>query len=262
VYTRQSRQYCQAAVENGLDIEGTHFSSGGEPLTPAKRRLIEATGASVTGRYAISEIGRIGYGCLEAGATDNVHLFHDSVALIQHQRKVEHTDIQVNAFLFTTLLPSAPKILVNMESDDFGEVETRSCGCLFGQLGFGTNLCNIRSFAKLSGNGMTIVGTDFVRILDDVLPSKYGGAATDYQLLEEEDSQGQTHLSLIISPTVGIVDEDQVIATMLGELRKASTTGGKLAAGLWSQANTIQVKRMYPISTMGKVMTLHLMKRG
>jgi phenylacetate-coenzyme A ligase PaaK-like adenylate-forming protein len=250
---------CQAAIENGLDIRGTHFMSGGEPLTPAKRRQIEAAGASVTTRYGISEIGRIGYGCPEAGATDDVHLFHDSVALIQHQRKVEHADIYVNAFLFTTLLLSAPKMLLNLESDDYGVVETRSCGCLFGQLGFDTHIHDIRSFAKLTGSGMTIVGTDFVRILEEVLPRKYGGAATDYQLLEEEDSQGQTHLSLIISPTVGVVDESDVIATVLSELRR-SPHPGKLAAGVWSQANTIQVKRMHPISKMGKVMTLHLTK--
>ena len=160
---------CQAARENGLDIQGTHLMVGGEPLTAAKRQQIEATGASVTPRYAISEIGRIGCGCLGAGA-DDIHLFHDSVALIQHQRKVEHADIYVNAFLFTTLLPSAPKILLNLESDDYGVVETRSCGCLFGQLGFDTHIHDIRSFAKLTGSGMTIIGTDFVRILEEVLP--------------------------------------------------------------------------------------------
>jgi phenylacetate-coenzyme A ligase PaaK-like adenylate-forming protein len=251
---------CQAAVENGLDIQGTHFTVGGEPLTPAKRRQIETTGASVTPRYVMSEIGQIGYGCLEASAADDVHLFHDSTALIQHQRKVEHADIQVNAFLLTTLLPSAPKILLNMESDDYGVVETSKCGCLFGQLGFDTHIHDIRSFAKLTGSGLTIVDTDFVRILEEVLPSKYGGAATDYQLLEEEDGRGQTHLDLIISPGVGELDEGEVIATVLRELRKAPYPG-KLAAGVWSQANTMQIKRIYPISKMGKVMTLHLMKK-
>jgi len=250
---------CQAAIENGLDIRGTHFTVGGEPLTPAKRHQIEATGASVTPRYAISEIGRIGFGCLEADFTDDVHLFHDSVALIQHRRKVEHVDIHVNALLFTTLLPSAPKILLNMESDDYGVVETHKCGCLFGQLGFDTHIHDIRSFAKLTGTGMTIVGTDFVRILEEVLPAKYGGAATDYQLLEEEDSRGQTHLSLIISPTVGVVDDDDAIATVLRELRQVPHPG-KLTAGVWAQAKLLQVKRMYPISKMGKVMTLHLTK--
>jgi hypothetical protein len=163
-------------------------------------------------------------------------------------------------FFSPPLLPSAPKILLNVESDDYGVMETRSCGCLFGQLGFDTHLHDIRSFSKLTGSGMTIVGTDFVRILEEVLPRKYGGAATDYQLLEEEDSQGQTHLSLIISPTVGVVDESDVVATVLGELRRAPHPG-KLTAGVWSQANILRVKRMYPISSMGKVMTLHLMKK-
>jgi hypothetical protein len=251
---------CQAAMEKGLDIRGTLFIVSGEPLTGAKRQQIETTGASVVPRYSISEIGRIGCGCPEGGATDDVHLLHDSVALIQHQRKLEHTDMYVNAFLLTPLLPSAPKILLNVESDDYGVVETRSCGCLFGQLGFGRHLRNIRSFAKLTGSGVAIAGSDFVRILEKVLPGKYGGGATDYQLLEEEDSRGQTRLSLIVSPRVGTVDEGDVIETVLSELRSGAY-GGKLAAGLWSQANSIGIKRMYPIANFGKVNTLHLMKK-
>jgi hypothetical protein len=146
-----------------------------------------------------------------------------------------------------------------MESDDYGVCETRKCDCLFGQLGFNTHLHDIRSFAKLTGTGMTIVGTDFIRILEEVLPAKYGGVATDYQLLEEEDEQGQTHLSLIISPEVGVVDESQVITTVLRELRRAPHPG-KLTAGVWARANILGVKRMHPISKMGKVMTLHLTK--
>jgi hypothetical protein len=249
---------CQGAIENKLDIQNTHFIVGGEPLTPAKRQHIEATGASVTPRYAISEIGRIGFGCLRAGA-DDVHLLRDSIASIQHQRKLEHTDIYVNTFLFTPLLPTTPKVLLNLESDDYGVMETKGCDCLFGQMGFDTHLRNIRSFAKLTGSGMTIIGTDFVRILEDVLPRKYGGAPTDYQLLEEEDSKGQTQLSLLISPTVGVVDDSDIIATILRELRKAPHPG-KLTAGVWSHANILKVKRMRPISQAGKVMTLHLTK--
>jgi hypothetical protein len=258
-YVSLAGKVCQAAIENELDIKGTHFTVGGEPLTPAKRQQIEITGASVTPRYSISEVGKIGCGCPNSSATDDMHLFHDSVALIQHQRKVEAADINVNAFLFTPLLPSAPKILLNMESDDYGVMETRNCDCLFGQLGLNTHLHSIRSFAKLTGIGMTIVGTEFVRILEAVLPGKYGGAATDYQLLEEEDNRGQTHLSIIISPKVGVVDESDIIATVLSELRH-SPHPGKLTAGVWSQANILQVKRMYPLSKMGKVMTLHLIK--
>ena len=73
--------------------------------------------------------------------------------------------------------------------------------------------------SKLTGSGLTLVGSDFVGILEEVLPQKYGGGATDYQLLEEEDNRGQTHLSLIISPTVGEVDDSDVIATVLSKLQ-------------------------------------------
>ena len=251
---------CQAAMENGLDIQGTHFLVGGEPLTEAKRQQIENAGASVTPGYFMNEIGTVGFGC-PGFTADDVHLFHDSVALIQHQRKVENTDIYVDAFLFTCILSTARKILINVESDDYGVLEARSCGCLFEQLGFNKHIHSIRSFAKLTGSGMTIVGSDFVRILEEVLPREYGGAATDYQLLEEEDGQGQTHLSLIISPAVGAVNESDVINTVFQELRRSAYCG-KLAAGFWSQVGALQVKRVYPLSSVGKITTLHLVRKN
>jgi len=251
---------CQAAIENGLDIKGARMIVSGEPLTPAKRQQMEAAGVLVTTKYIISDIGRVGCGCPQAGATDDIHVFSDSMALIQHRRKVANTDSSVDAFLFTPLLPTSTRILLNAESDDYGVIETRSCDCLFGQMGFNTHIHGIRSFAKLTGIGMNIVGTDFVRFLEEVLPSKYGGVAADYQLLEEEDSRGQTHLSLVISPEVGEVDEGEVIAYMLAELRRIPHPG-KLTAGIWEQAKMLQVKRVHPISNMGKVATLHLMKK-
>jgi hypothetical protein len=252
---------CNAAMEYGLDISNTRFLGGGEPLTEAKRRQIEAAGAKVYPKYWITEIGLVGCGCSEATAPDDIHLFSDSAAVIQRRRRVEQTDIDVNAFLFTGLLPSSPKIMLNMETDDFGEIETRKCGCLFDQLGFNNHIYNIRSYAKLTGSSMSIIGSDFIRILEEVLPDKYGGAPTDYQLLEEEDAEGITHLSLVISPSVGEIDENGVIVTVLEELRN-SAHGGNLAAALWSQVNALGVKRMNPISKSGKVMTLHLVKNG
>jgi hypothetical protein len=259
-YVSLAVKICQAAIENGLDIQGTFFTVSGEPLTAAKRRQIESAGVVVINRYSISEMGQIGYGCTFPDADDDVHFFHDSFGLVQRQKEVEPADIHSNTFFYTTLLSTAPKIMLNVESDDYGVVETRSCSCLFGQLGFNTHLHDIRSYSKLTGVGMTILNTDFVRILEENLPDKYGGDATDYQLLEEEDGDGNTHLSLIISPTIGTVNESEVIATVLQGLRR-SPNPGKLAAGIWSQAETIQVKRMYPIPQMGKVLSLHVLKK-
>jgi hypothetical protein len=60
---------------------------------------------------------------------------------------------------------------------------------------------------------------------------------------------------------VGEVDEGEVITTLLKELRRAPHPG-KLTAGVWAKSKILGVKRMYPISQMGKVMTLHLSRAG
>jgi hypothetical protein len=107
---------------------------------------------------------------------------------------------------------------------------------------------------------MTIIGSDFVRILEEVLPAKYGGAPTDYQLLEEEDSRGETLLNLVISPEIGGLDERDVVDTVLEELR-GGAGGSQLAAAFWSQLNAIRIRRAYPLTSSGKISTLHLAKR-
>ena len=56
------------------------------------------------------------------------------------------------------------------------------------------------------------------------------------------------------------MDEDEVIAALLAELRRIPHPG-KLTAGIWGQTDMLRVKRMHPISKMGKVATLHLMKK-
>jgi hypothetical protein len=250
----------QVAIKNGLDIEGTHINVSGEPLTDAKHKQITASGTKVTTRYTMSETSGIGCGCAYSNPIDDVHHFHDATAIIQHPKKIDlNSEITVNAFLCTTLLPTAPRILLNVESDDYGIMENHPCECVFGQLGFNTHIHHIRSYAKLTGVGMTIINTDLVRILEEVLPQKYGGSSADYQLLEEEDKQGRTSLNLLISPSVGTIKEDDVVETVLSELSRIPR-GGRLAAGVWGQEKTLSIKRMNPITNNGKVMTLQLTK--
>jgi hypothetical protein len=250
-----------AAIQNGLDIRGTHFVVSGEPLTEAKHKQITASGATVSTRYTMSESAGVGCGCSHSNPIDDVHQHLDSIAIIQHPKTIilNNNEITVNAFVCTTLLPTTPRILLNVESDDYGVLENRSCDCIFGQLGFNTHIHHIRSYAKLTGVGMTVINTDLVRILEEVLPQKYGGSAADYQLLEEEDSEGRTQLNLLISPSVGTLAEDEIVATVLAELRRVPQ-GGRLAAGVWGQEKTLSIKRVNPISNSGKVMTLQLKK--
>ena len=184
-----------AAREEGLDLTGVTFMSGGEPPTPAKVKAITSTGASWFPVYISSDIGCIGAGCARPADGNDQHLFKDGLAVIESSRKVPGVDAPLQVFCFTSLLPAAPMLLLNVEGDDCGVIEDRRCGCLLEASGLTEHLRHVRSFSKLTGEGITLVGSDMVRILEEVLPARFGGSPLDYQLLEEEDDQ-RVHTAL------------------------------------------------------------------
>jgi len=106
----------------------------------------------------------------------------------------------------------------------------------------------IRSFSKLTGEGATVLGTDCIRILEEVLPREFGGRSTDYQLLEAEDEGHFTRLYLVVSPSVGTIDEERVRTRFIEELRDP-TRPRNIMPPLWRQADTIRVLRREPVST-------------
>jgi hypothetical protein len=221
--------------------------------------MITRTGARWTPKYFFNEVGAVGLGCAQPQDENDMHFIKDSLALIQYPRRVPGSELMVDAFNFTTLLPSAPKLLLNVESDDYGIIETRSCGCPLETYGYTEHLREVRSFRKLTGEGVTLVGSDMMYVLEEVLPSRFGGGPLDYQLLEEEDQKGMTRLSLLISPKVQIRDESEVIATVLDALKRKSRA--HRAIELLKQAGTMRIKRQEPISTgHGKFMPLHKAK--
>ena len=251
-----------AARADGLDLTGATFLGGAEPPTPAKVRGITESGARYVPNYFITEAGAVGMGCARPVDSSDVHLYRDSLALIQCPRQVPGTELIVDAFSFTSLLPSASKLLLNVEMDDYGILEERRCGCPLERYGLTQHLREIRSFRKLTGEGMTLIGTEMVHILEDVLPARFGGGPLDYQLLEEEDPNGFTRLSLLVSPRVRIDDEQQVIDTVLEALGRGSVVAD-LARALWTKTRTLRVVRAEPIWTArGKLMPLHLGQRS
>jgi len=233
------------AGERGEDLERVTFLLGGEPLTPGKAEEIRRRGARAGSFYAFSEAGPVGAPCAAPQRPDDTHLLTDTVAMIQHRRAGPGGG-PLDAFMFTSLLDSASKIMLNVESDDFGEVATRRCGCLFDDLGLDRHLANIRSFTKLTGEGMTVLGSDVVSILEEMLPREFGGGSIDYQLLELEDDRHLTKLQLIVSPTLGPIDEQAVRHRFLEELRRRPGH-----SFIWPQADTLQVVRRAPVLTPG-----------
>ena len=247
-----------AALEKGWDISGTLFLSGGEALTDAKRRVIESAGVEVFPAYWTSEIGQIGHSCRQMNTGNCVHLFRDSVAVVTHRRRAQFSEEEVDSLLFTTLLPHAPYIFINVEMEDSGVVENAQCDCVYSAIGFTQRIRDIVSFGKLTGNGMTLVGTDIVRIIEQSLPTRFGGSPADYQLVERE-GQTQTELVLRVSPRVGQPVTQNIRKHFLRELRKYH--GGALASRVWEHTDTLQVVIAEPLMTKaGKVLPLHLLR--
>ena len=119
---------------------------------------------------------------------------------------------------------------------------------------------DVRSYTKLVGEGVTLIGNEMVRILEHVLPSRFGGSALDYQLIEEEDEHGLTRLSLLVSPRVGTIAEQDVIGELHRALRESSAAGG-VASAQWRQSDSIRIRREEPVWTSrGKLMPLHIEK--
>lgn len=256
---------CVAAAEANLNIKGAKFLVTGEPLTPQKKTEIEAAGAVAIPVYGISEAGVIAAGCNQPHAqSDCCHLYKDTNAIISHHCNVPHWGIAVDSYLFTSLLYESPKLLLNVGMGDYGDIHTEVCSCGLGQVGFDTVLGNIRSYEKLTGEGVTFVDTDFVRILEEKLPDKFGGKSTDYQLIEEEDAKGLPHLLLLVSPRVGSIDKKDALNTFLGLLKGSGDSPeswGQSGTEMWMQSRILEVVREDPIPTAsGKILPFHLLK--
>jgi hypothetical protein len=261
-HVSKALRVCVAAREAGIDLTGAVFVIGGEPPTPAKVAEITRTGARFYSNYYFTEGGPIGSSCTTSQHSNDQHFLADHLALIQAPRQVPGFDVTVDSFHFTTLLPSAPKVLLNVESDDFGVVETHACGCPYGALGLTTHIKDIRSFRKLTGEGVTLIGSDMVEILEMELPARFGGSSLDYQLLEEEDDHGFTRLTLLVNPTVSLPDEKAPIETILNSLARRGGAAD-MSRGVWSQAGTFRVRREPPQYTArGKFLPLRLRANG
>jgi hypothetical protein len=194
----------------------------------------------------MNEAGMIGAGCPHGLDQTDVHFMRDSLAVVAASRDIEGADAAATGFAFTSLLATAPKILINVDSDDHGILEERRCGCLFDELGFTQHIRQIRSTAKLTGRGVTLVATDIVRVIEEVLPSRFGGTPQDYQLVEEEDANGRTMLTLLVSPTINISDE-RAPAVALYDALQAGRPGASFSGAILKGGEAVRVRREKPM---------------
>ncbi len=256
-YVNSAVRICSAAKERNLNLAGTSFFITGEPITLTKLNEIKSAEANVIPYYAFVEGGIVAYGCANPDSPDDMHILSNRVAVISHKKKMENSNNNVDALLFTSLLPESPKILFNVEIGDYGLIRSRSCNCKFEDIGFLYHVSNIESFEKCTSEGMTFMVNDLINIAENILPARYGGSSSDYQFSEEFSENGITFINLAVSLRVGPVNESDLAKTIIHELGKGKGSK-RLMAEIWSRANTIKIKRMDPVPTKrGKIFSFH-----
>ena len=268
---RQGRKIClntspSAGVRISMYAQAHHISlqhvavlCGGEPLTPTRKTMIEASGAEAVATYGSSEAGGIGVQCQNSQLTDEVHVFSDAVAVILHPL-AEPIESEAQAIAFTSLLPSIPKILFNTIIGDYGVLSEKDCACGLGALGYRTHLHSIRSFEKFTGDGVTVLGADILQVIDQVLAPRFGGSGLDYQLIETQDSRGIAAYTLRISPSVGKIDERACLEAFKQALIEQRAPY-RLMLELWDRVSPIQILRAPPLMTSrGKILPFYTLQ--
>jgi hypothetical protein len=238
------------ARREGFGLAGLTIFTGGEPLTEARRRFIEGTGARAFPRYVATEAGLIAAACPHRASTDDMHVYTDRLALIRGEDGDGPTPL-----LLTTLTPDAGKVLVNTEMGDVGALARRPCDCGFGAIGFDLFVSGVASRERLTLEGMTVP----VRSVDAAVASvveSLGGSPDAWQHRVTSDAAGITRLTVKLRPDLGVLDEPAVLAAILARLATAGP-GLDVAADLWRQAGTLQIVREAPVPTAGAKLPGH-----
>jgi hypothetical protein len=144
--------------------------------------------------------------------------------------------------LLTSLLPHAPKVMLNTELGDCGTLATRRCACVLGDVGFDRHLSSVRSHEKITLEGVAVLTAEVDAAIAQALEAQ--GAPPDcYQFWEAQSGQGVGRLVIAVSPDVGGLDEGKLVGDVLRALRRE---GGGLAPRFWNEAGTLDVIRERP----------------
>jgi hypothetical protein len=158
----------------------------------------------------------------------------------------------------TSLDRGSSLVLLNTSLGDRASLVERSCGCPLDAYGWTPHIQEIDSFEKLTTGGMSLLDAEVARTLEEVLPGRFGGAPTDYQLVETPTPDASAQLALRVSPSVGPLDEAAVVGAFLDDLATHSDAH-RVIAGVWRQGAVLRIERAPPAQGgTGKVLHVHV----
>lgn len=240
----------RAAKASGVALDGTTFVVSGEPLTAARRRVIEASGARVIPQYGFIPGGLLGVGCARPTAPDDMHVMAHTLAVVGDP---EPADATRRRLLVTTLNARAPSIQLNVENGDVAEIVDRECGCLLGDTGLRRHVARVGSDRQVTLGGVKYPVEDLVALVEQALPERCGGSLGDYQLVEEQEHDGRGYLTLRVHPRATASESADLLAALRDSLATGSR-GARFITALWSESGALRVVREAPTATArGKV---------
>ena len=147
-------------------------------------------------------------------------------------------------------------MLLNTSIGDRAILDERRCSCALEHIGWNIHLRDIGAYSKVTAGGMTFMDAEILRVLEEILPERFGGGATDYQLEEVDDENGEAMLTLRVHPSVDHLDEASLIDAFIEAVGDGSGVE-RVMALKWRSSGFVRVVREPPKSTAsGKI--LHL----
>jgi hypothetical protein len=251
----------RTALDIGASLSGLTFLASGEPMTEAKQRVIERSGASFTVLYGFEPGSvHVGFGCADREHADEMHVCEATLAVIEQPRPTTVAGQEYRPLLYTTLYDTPSVFRVNMESGDYATLRRRRCGCRLGDAGLTLHVHHVASHEKFTSEGLNYNYRPLFEFIESTLPEEFGGRIGDYQLVEEEDASGTTSLTLLIHPRLGDLDDKLIRQRLIEELQRRSSVSPDVVSS-WERSGTVRTRREPPReSERGKILPLRRLK--
>jgi hypothetical protein len=102
-----------------------------------------------------------------------------------------------------------------------------------------------------------ILDADVIRVLEEVLPARFGGGPGDYQLLEQEAEDGRAEVRLLVHPRLGAIEPETLAEAFRAAISARSDPQGPRLP-YWRQAGFPLIERRPPLATeSGKILHFH-----